>query len=125
MEPLSYVRSSSKATASNQIEGLAKGGTYENTHVLLIEDLISTGLSSTSAVEAIVAAKGQCPYTLAIFTYGFAAAEDAFAALNPKAAFHAILTYEVMLDSALKEGYISRSEAEASRHGAAIPSDGE
>ncbi|HQB54685.1 MAG TPA: phosphoribosyltransferase family protein [Sphaerochaeta sp.] len=111
-KPLSYVRSSSKGHGlGNQIEGLAKGGTYENTHVLLIEDLISTGLSSTNAVEAIVAAKGQCPYTLAIFTYGFAAAEEAFAALNPKAAFHTILTYEVMLDSALKEGYISRSEA--------------
>ncbi|NLZ77028.1 MAG: orotate phosphoribosyltransferase [Spirochaetales bacterium] len=113
-KPLSYVRSASKGHGlGNRIEGLAKGGTYENAHVLLIEDLISTGLSSTGAVEAIVAAKGKCPYTLAIFTYGFAAAEEAFAALRPEAEFHAILTYEVMLESALKEGYISHAEAKS------------
>ncbi len=111
-KPLSYVRSSSKGHGlGNQIEGLAKGGTYENSHVLLIEDLISTGLSSTHAVETIVAAQGQCPHTLAIFTYGFTAAEEAFAALKPQALFHTILTYEVMLGSALKEGYISPLEA--------------
>lgn len=113
-KPLSYVRSFSKGHGlGNQIEGLAKGGTYEKTHVLLIEDLISTGLSSTNAVEAIVHAQGVCPITLAIFSYGFVAAKEAFEALNPKATFYPILTYDVMIRSALKEGYISDEGAQS------------
>ncbi|MDD3456903.1 orotate phosphoribosyltransferase, partial [Sphaerochaeta sp.] len=81
-KPLSYVRSSGKDHGlGQQIEGLGQSGSYEGARVLLIEDLISTGGSSIKAVEAIVKAGGVCPYTLAIFTYGFDAAVKAFEAL--------------------------------------------
>ncbi len=111
-KPLSYVRSSGKDHGlGQQIEGLGQSGSYEGARVLLIEDLISTGGSSVKAVEAIVKAGGVCPYTLAIFTYGFDAAVKAFEALDPAAAFHTILDYDVMVDSALKTGYVNDGEA--------------
>lgn len=111
-KPLSYVRSSGKDHGlGQQIEGLGQSGSYEGARVLLIEDLISTGGSSIKAVEAIVKAGGVCPYTLAIFTYGFDAAVKAFEALDPAAAFHTILVYDVMVDSALKTGYVNDGEA--------------
>ena len=96
---------------AQQIEGLGQSGSYEGAKVLLIEDLISTGGSSIKAVEAIVKAGGVCPYTLAIFTYGFDAAVKAFEALEPQAAFHTILDYDVMVDSALRTGYVDSDEA--------------
>ncbi len=111
-KPLSYVRSSGKDHGlGQQIEGLGQSGSYEGARVLLIEDLISTGGSSIKAVEAIVKAGGVCPYTLAIFTYGFDAAVKAFEALDPAATFHTILDYDVMVDSALKTGYVNDGEA--------------
>lgn len=113
-KPLSYVRSSSKGHGlGQQIEGLGASGSYEGATVLLIEDLISTGGSSIKAVEAIVGAGGLCPYTLAIFTYGMEKAVEAFRSLDPVCTFHTILTYNVMVRTALETGYINDDEAEA------------
>jgi len=108
-KPLSYVRSSGKDHGlGHQIEGLGPSGSYENAKVLLIEDLISTGGSSIKAVQAIVEAGGVCPYTLAIFTYGFQAAADAFASLQPACSFHTILDYDLMVQTALAKGYVDQ-----------------
>ncbi len=113
-KPLSYVRSSSKDHGlGHQIEGLGQSGSYDGKHVLLIEDLISTGSSSLKAVEAIRNAGGVCDLCLAIFTYGFKTAEDAFAAQSCE--FHTILSYDVMVRTAEKTGYIS-GEAAAALH---------
>lgn len=113
-KPLSYVRSSSKDHGlGHQIEGLGQSGSYEGKNVLLIEDLISTGSSSLKAVEAVRAAGGRCDLCLAIFTYGFKTAEDAFAALNPPCVFHTILSYDVMVRTAEETGYISSDSAAA------------
>jgi orotate phosphoribosyltransferase len=43
--------------------------------------------------------------------YGFDAAVKAFEALEPQAAFHTILDYDVMVDSALRTGYVDSDEA--------------
>jgi orotate phosphoribosyltransferase len=115
-KPLSYVRSSSKGHGlGQQIEGLGPDGSYGGQRVVLVEDLISTGGSSIKAVEAIVAAGGVCPYTLAIFTYGMEVATKAFSALTPSCTFHTILTYDVMVQTALEKGYIDQKASEALR----------
>ncbi|MGE4583736.1 MAG: orotate phosphoribosyltransferase [Sphaerochaeta sp.] len=111
-KPLSYVRSAGKDHGlGQQIEGLGQSGSYEGARVLLVEDLISTGGSSIKAVQAVVQAGGICPYTLAIFTYGFETARSAFSALDPACNFHTILDYDVMVRSAEKQGYISSEDA--------------
>ncbi|MCK9546960.1 MAG: orotate phosphoribosyltransferase [Sphaerochaeta sp.] len=113
-KPLSYVRSSSKGHGlGQQIEGLGPSGSYEGARVLLIEDLISTGGSSVKAVEAIVHAGGVCPYTLAIFTYSMEKAAETFKSLDPPCVFHTILTYDVMVKTALETKYIDDGEAAA------------
>lgn len=110
---LSYVRSSSKDHGLNQkIEGLGNLKSYEGKKVLLIEDLISTGGSSIKAVKAIVDAKGVCPYTLAIFTYGLEASKVAFDSLNPKCESYTILDYDAMIKRAFETNYISEEEAQ-------------
>lgn len=65
--PMIYVRNSVKDHGKGkQIEGVLKRG--EN--VLLVEDLISTGKSSLSAVDAIRASGGKIDTCIAFFDYG-------------------------------------------------------
>ncbi len=112
-KPLSYVRSSSKDHGlGHQIEGLGKDSSYHGAKVLLIEDLISTGSSSIKAVDAIRKADGNCSTCLAIFTYGLDASQKAFDDLDPKCAFHTILSYDLMLSVAKNIGYINEKESQ-------------
>lgn len=108
---MSYVRSSAKDHGlSHQIEGLGKGGTYNGKKVLVVEDLISTGGSSISAVKAVTAAGGICPYCYAIFSYGLNASTQAFAQVDPPCRAESILTYDFVLERAVKTNYVSQAE---------------
>ncbi len=67
-KPMAYIRGVKKGHgAGNQIEGAEVDGKK----VIIIEDLISTGGSSFSAVEAVREAGGICVAVIAIFTYDF------------------------------------------------------
>ncbi len=113
-KPLSYVRSYAKDHGmGNQIEGLGSGGSYEGKKVLLIEDLISTGSSSVKALQAVRDAQGDCTDCFAIFTYGLNKSDEAFKALNPICNVYTILSYPMMINTALAVGYISDSEADS------------
>ena len=77
--PFVYVRSSAKDHGlGNLIEGDLKPGQK----VLVIEDLISTGGSSLKAVEAVRANGNEVLGMIAIFTYGFPVATEAFEKAN-------------------------------------------
>lgn len=66
--PMVYVRSGKKDHGKGkQVEGIMKKGSY----AVLIEDLISTGKSSLSAIEAIRNEGGKIDTCLAFFDYGF------------------------------------------------------
>ena len=108
--PLCYVRSSQKDHGlCNQIEGLASHS-FLNKSVLVIEDLISTGSSSINACKAIIDLKATVPYCFAIFSYSMQKATDAFASLNPSCMPITIMTYDIMLEEALKMNYIKKEE---------------
>jgi orotate phosphoribosyltransferase len=99
--PFAYVRPKPKAHGrQNQIEGALKPGT----RVLVIEDLISTGGSSIKAVDAIRAAGCSVTGVLAIFTYGFEQATQAFSAANCD--FDTISDYPTLLQAAIETGYL-------------------
>ncbi|MGB3541783.1 orotate phosphoribosyltransferase [Rubrivirga sp.] len=73
--PFSYVRSSAKGHGKeNRIEGAV----VEGQRVAVVEDLVSTGGSVLSAVEALRDAGAVPVAALAVFTYGFPDAADAF-----------------------------------------------
>ncbi len=74
-KPMAYIRGAKKGHgAGNQIEGANVNGEK----VLIVEDLISTGGSSFSAVEAVREAGGSCVAVVAIFTYDFKKAGQVF-----------------------------------------------
>ena len=106
-KPLVYVRAEAKGHGlGNRIEGLLADGAQ----VLLIEDVISTGKSSLSAVRAVREAGGKVSDCFAIFNYGFNEALGAFEA--EECALTALFDYDFLVAFALKEKRISSSEHE-------------
>jgi orotate phosphoribosyltransferase len=108
--PFIYVRSEAKEHGlGNQIEGY-----FEKGHkVVVIEDLISTGGSSLNAVQALRESGCEVLGMAAIFTYEFKKASDAFVSGNCK--LDTLSNYSVLVDTALKTGYIGQSEVETLR----------
>lgn len=105
-KPFSYIRSKPKAHGrQNLIEGrLVKGQ-----KVLVVEDLISTGMSSLKAVDAVRDFGCEVVGVIAIFNYGFPKAVRAFKDHNCK--FKTLSDYNVLISEALNQEYISKSEA--------------
>lgn len=105
--PFIYVRSGAKEHGlGNQIEGYFEPGQK----VVVVEDLISTGGSSLGAVKALREAGCTVPGMVAIFTYEFKKASDAFKAENCR--LDTLSSYSVLLEAAVASGYISQSDVE-------------
>lgn len=103
--PMAYVRSSAKKHGrQNRIEGRLS----EGDRVIVIEDLVSTGGSSLEAVEALRAAGITVLATLAIFTYGFDAAEARFAKAN--CPLHTLSDYPTLIAEARQQNKISEQQ---------------
>jgi len=105
--PFIYVRSGAKDHGlGNQIEGHFE----PEQKVVVIEDLISTGGSSLGAVRALREAGCEVLGMIAIFTYGFAKAVDAFAAEQCR--LDTLSNYSVLVDMAAASGYITQNDIE-------------
>ncbi|POY37816.1 orotate phosphoribosyltransferase [Solitalea longa] len=103
--PFAYVRSEAKKHGmGNMIEGELKPGE----RVVVVEDLISTGKSSLAAVEALRAAGCDVAGLVSIFSYGFAQSEEAFK--EAKCVFHSLSNYNVLIETAMKNGFIAESQ---------------
>lgn len=101
-KPFVYVRPKPKDHGTgSQIEGeLAPGK-----KVVVIEDLISTGMSSLAAVKALRDAGAQVLGMVAIFTYGFDLAAQRFK--EDKVRLDTLSNYSALVDVASETGYIS------------------
>lgn len=100
-KPFVYVRSSAKDHGRrNLIEGELRTGQ----RVLVVEDLISTGGSCLTAVEALRDAGCTVAGVLAIFQYGFAKAKVAFQEANVP--FQTLTDYDTLLQEAVNSGYV-------------------
>lgn len=103
--PFVYVRSKAKGHGrQNQIEGELKAGEK----VLVIEDLISTGGSCLKAVDALRQSGATVVGVLAIFTYGFQKAVDAFAAADVR--FATLSHYDVLVEEAVAAQYVTTDD---------------
>lgn len=99
--PFVYVRPEAKSHGrKNQIEGHLEAGKK----VVVIEDLISTGMSSMNAIKAIKENNNVVLGMLAIFSYGFPNATQLFE--NEKVEFKTLSNYQNLLEEALQIGYI-------------------
>src|SRR5574344_2593196 len=103
--PFVYVRSSPK---DHGLENLIEGDLKPRMKVVVIEDLISTGGSSLKAVEAIRRDGCEVIGMMAIFTYGFPVAIEAFK--DAKVNLVTLTNYEAVLEVALKTGYIDEDD---------------
>jgi orotate phosphoribosyltransferase len=109
--PFCYVRSSAKGHGlENRIEGLV----LPNQKAVVIEDLISTGGSSLSVVDALREQKVEVIGLVAIFSYGFLIAEKRFEEKN--CPFFTITDYESLLAEALKQKVILPEQLTALRY---------
>jgi orotate phosphoribosyltransferase len=103
--PFIYVRSEPKKHGlGNQIEGNLETGQT----VVVIEDLISTGGSSLTAVAALREAGAKVNGMAAIFTYGFDKAKEGFK--TAKCKLHTLSDYDTLIKQALKDNYINEKQ---------------
>jgi orotate phosphoribosyltransferase len=106
--PFAYVRASAKEHGlGNMIEGKVDVGDK----VLVIEDLISTGMSSLKAVDALQAARAEVLGMAAIFTYGFEKASMSFE--EKKCNLYTLTNYYFLLEAALETGYIKEKDIDS------------
>ncbi len=105
--PFIYVRSEAKSHGlGNQIEGSYEKGRK----VVVIEDLISTGGSSLNAAKVLRNAGCEVKGMIAIFTYEFKKAADAFH--SEKCELHTLTNYSTLIEAAVRSGYIGQAETE-------------
>ena len=103
--PFIYVRPEPKKHGrKNQIEGHLESGQ----NVVVVEDLISTGMSSLNAVEALKEAGAVVKGMVSVFSYGFDIAEKNFKDKNVSLA--TLCNYDNLLEQALESNYITQKE---------------
>ncbi|MBN4082851.1 MAG: orotate phosphoribosyltransferase [Lutibacter sp.] len=108
--PFIYVRPEPKKHGrKNQIEGLLE----KNKDIVVVEDLISTGKSSLSAVKALKKEGAKVKGMVAIFSYGFKTANENFEKANVK--LNVLSDYNHLLEQSLDSNYISENELETLR----------
>ncbi len=115
--PFVYVRPKPKDHGTgSQIEGVLP----EGAEVVVIEDLISTGMSSLAAVKALRDAGAKVLGMVAIFTYGFDLAAQRFEEEGVR--LKTLTCYDVLVDEAKATGYIKDSDVEVLREWRRNPS---
>lgn len=104
-KPFIYVRPKPKDHGTgSQIEGILEQGAK----VVIVEDLISTGMSSLGAAEALYKAGAHIMGMVAIFSYNFNQSRRAFE--NANLELTTLTNYDTLIDVASATGYIKESE---------------
>jgi len=105
--PFIYVRAKPK---DHGLENLIEGDMKAGQKIVIIEDLVSTGLSSLKAAEAITNFGGDVLGMVAIFTYNFPLAHKNFADAGLE--LTALSSYQVLIDLAYERGDVKQEDLE-------------
>ncbi|RPH33128.1 MAG: orotate phosphoribosyltransferase [Bacteroidales bacterium] len=105
--PFIYVRSAPK---KHGLENLVEGDVKAGQKVVVVEDLISTGLSSLAAVDALRNAGYEVLGMVAIFTYGFNHAAENFKQSNVE--LNTLASYSEMIEIAIEQGFVNKNHLE-------------
>jgi orotate phosphoribosyltransferase len=108
--PSVFVR---KAPKEHGLGQRIEGGEVADRDVVLVEDMVTTGGSSLSAVGALRAAGARVDACLAIITYGFSEALDAFAGAG--CGLITLTAFGTVVDEALASGDIDERSADLVR----------
>ena len=119
--PFGYVRSEAKQHGLNkQIEGPDP----KNKNVIVVEELVSTGMSSANAVHALRNAGAILDNCLCIYDYEFDVSKRVFDGLEPfreseklssPCRVHSLCTYDMLLETAIEIGYIDAAQVDILR----------
>ena len=101
-KPSVFVR---KKPKEHGLKSKIEGGEVAGKHVLLIEDLVTTGGSSLAGVEALRQARAKVTDCLVIVNYGFPESQNAFQ--KAKIKLHTLTSFPVILQEAIKAGKIN------------------
>lgn len=105
-QPSVFVRKETKTHgAKKQVEG----GDVTEKRILLIEDMVTTGGSSLDAVEILRSAGATVNAVLAIVSYGFAEAQQAFSTAG--VTLHTLTHFDVILNEARQLERFTEDEA--------------
>lgn len=116
--PMGYVRSSNKTHGKeNKIEGRVLPGQK----VVVVEDLISTGGSCISVVEALREAGAEVLGVVAIFSYQLQDAVDNFGSIH--CPFVTLSNYDALIETALELNTIQEADLEKLRAWKQDPKD--
>ena len=103
--PMCYVRSKAKGHGKgNQIEGRVTRGQK----VIVVEDLISTGGSVITAVQALREAECEVIGVVSIFTYCLEKGKEAFSAEGVHS--ESLTDFPTLVEVAIEKGYITAND---------------
>ncbi|MGE7693419.1 orotate phosphoribosyltransferase [Lysinibacillus sp. NPDC094177] len=103
--PMVYVRSKAKEHGrGNQIEGKYAAGQK----VVVVEDIVSTGGSSITAVEALRAAGCEVLGVVCVYTYNLPRAEQAFEEAGIK--YVSLTNFDYLIEAANESGAIQEED---------------
>ena len=108
LKPSVFVR---KQPKEHGMKNRVEGGIVAGKRVLLVEDLITTGGSSLSGIQALRDSGGIVEHCIAIVRYDFADAARNFADAN--VVLHTLTTFPVIVTQAAEKGRFARHELEA------------
>ena len=114
--PAVFIRKEAKAHGKSQ---RIEGGAVAGRRVLLVEDLVTTGGSSLSAVRALREADATVCDVLAIVSYGFAEAQAAFRQADLR--LHTLTDFSAILQAAQAAETLDKAELDAVRAWLADP----
>jgi orotate phosphoribosyltransferase len=103
--PSVFIRKEAKEHGTKK---LVEGGDVSGKHVLLVEDLVTTGGSSLQAVAALRDEGAVVEDALAIVSYGFREAAQAFA--NAGVRLHTLTNFTQITEEALQMGKFGQAE---------------
>lgn len=103
--PFVYIRSTPK---DHGLENLIEGELKPGSKVVIIEDLVSTGMSSLKAVQAVRDFGCDVIGMVAIFTHNFPVATQQFK--DAKVELTTLSNYDAVIEEAVRTDYIDQSE---------------
>lgn len=104
-KPSVFVR---KKIKDHGTKSRVEGGSVAGKKVILLEDLVTTGMSSLAGVEALRQDGAQVDDCLIIVGYGFKEADEAFN--KAKVKLHPLTNFEVILEEALEMGLFDQAQ---------------
>ena len=116
--PFAYIRSKPKDHGrQNLVEGEIRPGAK----VLVVEDLISTGMSSLQAVEAVRQGGAEVVGVVAIFQYDLPVARNAFQ--QAKCPYKTLTDFKTIIEVAAEKNLIEQHHLEILRNWSSNPQE--